>query len=102
MSHATQNSRTVSEDITTEFPLQDFIDALWYNLGRVPDFRHTPGDRTPDFWEKVIRDASRGRAQLFPFQRKHLLEWIKQNHFHLTANFSTRAKITLQHRMKLL
>lgn len=90
------SQQVISTKLAEEFPIQDFIDSLWYNLG-IPteDFRM-------DFWEKVIHDASKGTAELFPFQRKPLLEWIQANYFHITQNFSTRAKITLQHRMRLL
>lgn len=87
---------TISTNLATEFPMQDFIDALWYNLG-IP----LTSSKT-DFWGKVISDASRGHAELFPFQRSHLKAWIEENKFHITQNFSHRAKITLNHRLELL
>lgn len=95
------SQQIISNDISTEFSIQDFIDALWYNLGKPLDISK-PAHRNFDFWENVIYDASNGKAELFHFQRKPLLEWIQANYFHITQNFSTRAKITLQHRMTLL
>lgn len=91
------DDRTV-EALSIEFPVQAFIDALWFNLGK----GNSENKQDYDFWKQVICDASKGKAD-FPFdQRKHLKLWIKQNYHHITRNFSNRAKHTLQLRLELL
>jgi len=89
------DDRTV-EKLSVDFPIQDFIDSLWYHLGR--PFPLDGGD----FWNKVIYDASYGKASLSADQRKHLKLWIEENKFYITQNFSKRAKVTLTQRLELL
>lgn len=91
------DDRTV-EALSVEFEIQDFIDSLWFNLGKGnAEYR-----QDYDFWSDVIRDASKGKAKLSMDQRKHLKLWVQQNYHHITRNFSNRAKHTLQLRLELL
>ena len=89
-----QLSDVTYSPLSITFPLQDFIDSLWYHLGKPPNGK--------DFWEEVVRDASKGQTDLPQFQRKYLKDWVVDNKFHITQNFSKRAKATLTLRLELL
>lgn len=82
---------------SVEFPVEDFISALWFNLGKPPEtFEHQ------DFWDKVVQDASDGKAQLILGGRANLKQWIIDNKFHITETFSNRCKIQLNYRLEQL
>ena len=80
-----------------QFTPEEFQSAIYYYITEA----NFLDDK--EFWDHVIRHASRGRLGGMPWsQYKYLLAWLKPNWFWFTQGWSLRTKIEFRRKLTLL